>query len=364
MNCKRHFSPLFYLPLIFATSTLLTQEQAFQEHNSQLVSASHQAMGTVFTVYLYAASPKSAAPYLDAAFDEIDRLDATLSNYRSTSELSRINRLAGRSQVTTDPEEFTFLQRAIGYSLKSDGAFDMTVGSLVRAWGFFRGEGRYPDIQELKRARRAMGWQHVVLDAKERTVRFTISGIELDPGGIGKGYAVERVAELLREAGVKAGMIDAGSSTIYGLGAPPDAKGWTVHVPRPGHVGESLSTITLRDQALSTSGSYEKFFRLNGRTYCHIMDPRTGVPVQSMLQTTVITPSATDSDALSTAIFVLGPERGKKLLDSFPQTGGLWVQGKDPSASKTISWHWPGELNSSGERVQEFPQSEHEVTTK
>jgi len=357
MNCARYFYLLFHLPLIFATSPLLGQGQAFPDHNSQLVSASHQAMGTIFTVYLYADSPKSAAPYFDAAFGEIDRLDATLSNYRSTSELSRINRLAGRSPVTTDPEVFTFLQRAMGYSLQSDGAFDMTVGSLMRAWGFFRGEGRYPDTQELKRARGAIGWQHVVLDAKERTVRFTISGIELDPGGIGKGYAVERVAELLREAGIRSGMINAGSSTIYGLGAPPGTKGWTVHVPRPGHDRESLSTVMLRDQALSTSGSYEKFFRLNGTTYCHIMDPRTGLPVQAMLQTTVITPSATDSDALSTAIFVLGPDRGKKLLDSYPKTGALWLQGKDPYASKTISWHWPGDLNSSGKRVREFWQA-------
>jgi thiamine biosynthesis lipoprotein len=232
------------------------------------------------------------------------------------------------------------------YSRMSHGAFDMTVGPLMLAWGFFRGEGRYPSAQELNVARGTIGWQHVVLDPKERTVRFTISGIELDPGGIGKGYAVERVAELLREAGVKAGMIDAGSSTIYGLGTPPGAEGWRVHVPSPGNFRKSLSTVMLRDQALSTSGNYEKFFRLNGKTYCHIMDPRTGVPVQSMLQTTVITPSATDSDALSTAIFVLGPERGKKLLESIPQTGALWVQGNDPNAIQTTSWHWPGSVNS------------------
>jgi thiamine biosynthesis lipoprotein len=309
-------------------------------------------MGTVFTVYLYAESPASAAPYFEAAFEEIDRLDATLSNYKETSELSRINRLAAKSPVTTDPEVFSLLQRAVNYSLNSDGAFDISVGPLMRAWGFFRGEGRYPDKGALQRARSEIGSKNIVLDPIRRTVSFTIPGIELDLGGVGKGYAVERVAELLRHEGVKAALIDAGSSTIYGLGSPPDAEGWTVRVPRPGQKGEAISSVVLRDMALSTSGSYEKFFRLNGKTYCHIMDPRTGTPVQSILQTTVVTPSATDSDALSTAIFVLGVEHGKKLLDSFAKTKALWVTGDSPDVIETAAWHWPGQMNFKPGRAQ------------
>jgi thiamine biosynthesis lipoprotein len=172
-------------------------------------------------------------------------------------------------------------------------------------------------------------------------VHFDMQGMSLDPGGIGKGYVVERVANLLREAGVKTALIDAGSSTIYAMGAPPAKDGWTIQVPRPGDRAHSISTVVLRDTSLSTSGNYEKFFALNGKIYCHIMDPRTGEPVQGTLQTTVITPNATDSDALSLIMFVMGPDKSEKLLEEIPGSSGMWVLG-EPQKSNVIQWRWPG----------------------
>ena len=150
-------------------------------------------------------------------------------------------------------------------------------------------------------------------------------GIELDPGGIGKGYALDRVAALLREQGVTAALLSSGSSSVYAVGAPPGKDGWTVRVPDPADRARALSTVVLKDRSLSTSGNYEKFFRLGGRLYCHIMDPRTGHPVRGMLQTTVVAPSATDSDALSTTVFVLGPERGARLLEGMRGTAAFVV---------------------------------------
>ena len=312
----------------------------------QLFSQTHPAMGTLFTIYLYAADSAQAAADFEAAFGEIDRLDATLSNYRPNSELSRINRNAFREAVTTDPEVFEFLRRSFDYARSSGGAFDITVGPLMRAWGFFRGQGHYPSADELKRAQASVGWQRVLLDDAARTVRFQVQGMELDPGGIGKGYAVDQVVSKLRESGVESALVDAGSSTIYALGAPPGKDGWPVQVPRPEERKErkqSISTVLLRDKALSTSGNYEKFFMLNGRLYCHIMDPRTGAPVRGVLQTTVIVPQAIDSDALSTAMFVMGPVRGVKLLESFSQASGLWLLGQ-PNAEQRVTWHWPGAI--------------------
>jgi len=300
-------------------------------------------MGTTFTIYLYSPNRSEADADFEAAFEEIERVEEALSNYRPTSELSRINRLASRQKVTTDPEVFELLRTSFNYSRQSAGAFDITVGPLMRAWGFFRKNGQYPSSTELSRARSSVGWNKVELDPQERTIKFNTRGMELDMGGIGKGYAVDRVIDLLRASGVSSALVDAGSSTLYALGAPPGKPGWKVIVPWPGDRSRAISEVMLRDSSLSTSGSYEKFFRLNGNTYCHIMDPRTGEPVEGMLQTTVIAPTGTESDALSTTMFVMGPARGRDLLRSIPTTSAIWITNNtiEPHID---DWHWTERL--------------------
>ncbi len=210
----------------------------------------------------------------------------------------------------------------------------------MKAWGFFRGAGRYPSNEELARARAQTGWQRVKLDQRARSAFFLTRGIELDLGGIGKGYALDCVARVLRDAGVTAALINSGSSSIYAIGAPPGKAGWPVRVFDPLDRRRILSTILLKDQSLSTSGSYEKFFQLNGRTYCHIMDPRTGRPVEGMLQTSVIAPEATDSDALSTAVFVMGPERSARLLNNIAGTSAIFV-GDRKGLGRIVQIRWP-----------------------
>jgi thiamine biosynthesis lipoprotein len=295
-------------------------------------------MGTVFTLYLYARDDLDAQTSFEVAFEEIERVEEALSNYRASSELSRINRLAAQQAVTTDPEVFDLLATALAYGHQSHGAFDITVGPLMRAWGFFRGEGRYPTKDELSRAREIVGQDKVQLDAATRTVRFACAGVELDLGAIGKGYAVDRVVQVLREAGVHAALVDAGSSTLYAMNAPPGKNGWTLRVPDPQDRSQTLSTVVLRDESLSTSGSYENFFQLDGRSYCHVMDPREGIPVQGVLQTTLIASDSTTTDALSNAMFVLGPEAGMKMLSTVPDARGLWVSG--PGPQRLAKWRW------------------------
>jgi thiamine biosynthesis lipoprotein len=311
-------------------------------------------MGTVFTIYLYAGDDLEAQASLDAAFEEIERIEETLSNYRASSELSRINRLAAEQAVTTDPEVFHLLEMALAFGRQSDGAFDITVGPLMRAWGFFRGEGRYPTSDELSRARGIAGQDKVQLDAAMRTVLFACAGVELDLGAIGKGYVVDRVVQILREAGVQAALVDAGSSTLYALDAPPGKNGWTVRVSNPEDRAQTLSTVVLRNESLSTSGSYEKFFQLNGWKYCHVMDPREGTPVQGVLQTTLIASDSTTTDALSNAMFVLGPDAGMKMLATVPDARGLWVL-TGPAPQRLAQWQWqdcallePALLNTKG----------------
>ncbi len=327
-----------------ALAAVLALATYCQATSEQLFVDARPAMGTTFTIYLYAAHAQQASAYFEAAFDEIERLEEALSNYRDSSELTRINQLAAREAVTTDPEVFELLRRSLDYSRRSHGAFDITVGPLMRAWGFFRGEGRYPVADELAKARAEIGWQHVAVNATARTIRFLAPGVELDLGGIGKGYAVDRVVSILRELGVKSALVDAGSSSIYALGMPPGKAGWNVRIPQPGNKAETISTVMLRDTSLSTSGNYEKFFRLNGREYCHIMDPHTGEPVQGILQTTVIAPEATDSDALSTAMFVMGPRAGRRLLKTVPGTSAFWIASGRQKPHIT-TWRWPARSN-------------------
>jgi FAD:protein FMN transferase len=289
-----------------------------QSAAEQLFTRVHPAMGTDFTLYIYAADSAAADREAERVFEVVDQLDGLLSNYKPESEISRINSEAGSRAVTTDPETFRFLQDSLAWSARSDGAFDITVGRLMKAWGFFRSTGHVPSEADIARVREQTGWKRVVLDARTRTVRFTAPGVELDPGGIGKGFAVDAAVRVLREDHVHAALLSAGSSTIYGLGAPPDAPGWKVQVPDPRHEGAMLSTAMLHDTSLSTANCSEKHFIVRGHLYCHIMDPRTLSPVEGRLQATVIAPSATDSDALSNAMFVLAAAERRRLMDSLP----------------------------------------------
>src|SRR5262249_38987210 len=154
----------------------------------------------------------------------------------------------------------------------SEGAFDITVGPLMKAWGFFAGDGRLPAPDDLAAARRAVGYRHVIVNAAERTVCFDREGVELDLGGIAKGYAVDRAAAVLKQHGIGSALISAGGSTIYGMGAPPDQDGWEVEIQDPIEHDKIAATLRLKNRALSVSGSYEKFFELGGARYSHVMD--------------------------------------------------------------------------------------------
>ena len=299
-------------------------------------------MGTEYAIDLYAPDAPTAEHAANLAFDEVDRIDDLLSNYKSTSELSRLDREAAHGPTVTDPETFRFLERSVYWSRVSDGAFDITVGPLLRAWGFFFHGGHVPSEAELAVVRTKVGWQRLLLDPAQRSVTFADHApLDLDPGSIGKGFAVDALVPLLREAGVSAALISAGNSTIYALGAPPGTAGWPVHIPNPLHPGQTAETVLLKDTSLSTGACTEKFFIQDGHRYCHIFDPRTMRPVEGVLQTTVIDPSATDSDALSTVVFVLSPEASRRLLAAHPSTQAL-IFRQAPARPGCVAIHWLG----------------------
>ncbi len=282
------------------------------------------AMGCTATVRACGPDGASLPALVGEALDEIDRVDGLMSNYRKDSPLSRLNREAANGPVGVEPELLDFLAECLRWSRESDGAFDITVGPLMKAWGFFRDEGRVPAGDELARVLEVVGYRHVVLDRAAGTVRFDRPGVELDLGGIGKGYAVDRVVEGLRRRGVVSALVNLGGSSVYGLGAPPGRDAWEIGIQDPTDPRKTALTVKVRDRALSVSGSYERFFEKDGVTYSHIMDPRTGRPVQGVLSVAVLSDAATDGDALDDVLYVLGLNASRAFVGRFRDTEALF----------------------------------------
>lgn len=297
------------LPALLAGALLQFATPAFGEPPPQRVESSTAIMGSEFRIACYAPTKKLAAGAITAAFDEVRRVDRLLSNYKASSELSALNREASKRDVQVSPELADLLEKCLRYSEESEGAFDITVGSLVEAWGFYNGTPAIPNALALWWAKRNSGYQHLRLNRSASTVRFLRSGLQLDPGGIGKGYAVDQAVDVLRQYGIERALISSGTSSIYALGAPPDnAEGWRLTIRTPAEQAAAETVVRLRDEALSTSGSYEKFFEDDGKRYGHILDPRTGEPATGMETVSVIAPLTIETEAWSTALFVNGSE--------------------------------------------------------
>jgi thiamine biosynthesis lipoprotein len=266
-----------------------------------------EAMGSAYSIAVYGYDRQAMEAAVAAAFDEVRQLDSMLSNYKPDSEWSEVNREAARRPLPVSAELFQLLAACQDYSRRSEGAFDISVGPLMKVWGFYKGTGHLPHRAEVLAAMRNVGYQHVHLDPARQTVSFDRPGIDLDPGGIGKGYAVDRMIDVLRQKGVSTALVSASGSSIYGLGAPPnEPRGWRTLIRDPRNERRSVAQVFLKNQSLSTSGTYEKFFRAEGRLYSHIMDPRTGYPAPGMLSVSVIAPRTIDSEAWAKPFFING----------------------------------------------------------
>lgn len=264
-------------------------------------------MGTTFSIILYGPDPVAVEAAIGAAFEELRRIDAMLSPYRPASELCAVNRGAASGPVTISPEFVQLLTHCQEYSRQSDGAFDISLGALIKAWGFFRGTGRVPAPSEVAAALARVGYSHLELDPEAGTLRFDCHGLELHPGGIGKGYAVDRMVEFLRQRGFDTALVAGAGSSIYGLGSPPaEPRGWPVLISDSDHPREPAAKLFLKDGAVSTSGGDEKHFHSQGRIYSHLLDPRTGYPVAERPAVSVIAPRTLDSEAWTKPCFIRG----------------------------------------------------------
>jgi len=263
------------------------------------------AMACKFEITL----PSELEQQLDSAHDAlatIEALEAQLSIFRDTSELSAINREAAAGPIPVEERLFDLLLECQRLHALTGGTFDITSTPLSRVWGFLKREGRLPTDEELARARALVGMQHVVLDPAARTVRFDRPGMSLNLGSIGKGYALDRVAAQMKEAGVPTALFTAGASSVLALGGGADGAGFLVGLRDPFDRDRRMGTVRLRDAALGVSGTGEQHFVVDGRRYGHILDARTGWPVIDRAYVAVVAPTAAEADALATACFVGG----------------------------------------------------------
>jgi thiamine biosynthesis lipoprotein len=279
-------------------------------------------MATRFELALHGEDPAQLRAAGEEAIAEIERLEDQLSLYRPTSEIACVNARAAFEPVRVSPAVFQLLQHARQLHHETGGAFDISIAPLVRCWGFMGDSGHMPSDEEVALAREKIGMDQIRLDEKRLTVKFARSGMMLDLGAIGKGYAIESAAEILREASVTSALLHGGTSTAYALGHPPDADFWKVAIERPPDFVSlpeiRLPTLLLRDEAMSVSAVWGRAFQADGKVLGHVLDPRTGRPAQNGLMAAVALPSATETDAFSTALLTLGPGGHERIAQTRP----------------------------------------------
>jgi thiamine biosynthesis lipoprotein len=257
----------------------------------------------------------------------VHALEQQMTVYRDDSEMSRINRLAFDSPIVVEPGLFGLLLLSVRIAAETDGAFDPTTGPLIALWRSCRDERRIPTPAEIAAAKQRMGIDKVVFDDRRHTIRYLHDGYELNLGGIGKGFALDRIADELEARGFTDFLLHGGHSSMLARGDHHTcpAGGWPVGIRDPLFPGEDFATLLLKDRALSSSGSGVQSFRHEGKRYGHILDPRTGLPSEGMLSVTVLAPTAAEADALSTAFFVMGLENARAYCDNREEIGAVLV---------------------------------------
>lgn len=294
---------------------------------SFIVSVRRRAMACEFEVQLAATRDDNAMEHVFAALDLVEALEAQLTIYRDDSEVSRINQTASQFAVPVEPRLFRLIEQARQLHRDTAGALEITSGPLTEAWGFSRREGRVPSDEQIEVARQRVGMQHVELDAARHTVMFRQPGMSINFNSLGKGYALDRMVELLTSHGVDDVLLQGGKSSVIARGSQPGAggTGWRVGVRHPLRNDQPLAEIILHDQALSTSGAGTQFFIRRGQRYGHILDPRTGRPAEGLYSVTVLAPTATEAEGLSTAFYVMGTQNAAEFCAARPEIAALLV---------------------------------------
>ena len=312
------------------TSTIFLHVPEVSSQSTPFVNKKRYAMGTVFEIVAYSDSAGRASSAIEQALDEIVRLDNVMSNFKPESDLSRMNREAHFHAVRIPADLYQVIETSLAYSRLSDGEFDVSVGPVVDLWKAVLAGGATPTAAHLAQARSCVGFEKIELIAPDQ-IELHSDCMRIDLGSIGKGYAVDRAVAILRSNGIEQAYIDAGGSTIYGLGTPPEGDGWLVHLRDPSNrLDPQLKLIS---NSVSTS-EQSAASTLTGDAPGHIVVPDSGKPLRTRYAVSVTAKSATDSDALSTTLLLLGPKKGAALVARLKDVTAIWVSA---DGQKTIA---------------------------
>ncbi len=336
INPDKIFISLFGLSLLWSSNVLADWYKSEQA-----------IMGTEVVVDIWHENADIARQCSDAVFKEMRRIDALMSPYRETSELSRVNREAAQQAVTISDELFELIERSLAMSVRSSGAFDITFASVGHLYDYR--EQRKPSAQMIKQKLPAINYRHLHLDRSRHSISFAHEAVKIDLGGIAKGYAVDNAIALLKQCGIDNGLVSAGGdSRILG---DRHGKPWMMGVRHPRKQGGIAVSLPLNNTAVSTSGDYERYFVEDGQRYHHIIQPQTGHSAADVISVTVLGDEALSTDALSTTVFVLGVQQGLALIETMVEMEAIIIdaQGK---------MHYTSGLMPPQSRISQIQQSQ------
>jgi len=291
-------------------------------------------MDTLIHIKVYSSDPELAQKALEEAFAEFNRVENLTDKYAEKnmpdpeiSDLYRVNKNAGIKPVQVSEDTLAMLERSNYFAELCDGAFDVTIGPIMDSWGFGQAEYRIPLEEELKSKLALVGYRRLLIDGVKKTVFLPEKGMQIDLGGIAKGYATDLAVRKLRQMGIKSALINAGGN-VYALGSRPDGTHWLVGIQDPRDQKNIIALLSVRDAAVVTSGDYQRCFIRDGVRYHHVLDPSTGKPAREVISTTVVAPNATDADVLSTTLFVLGSGPGVDFIKNFSDINAVVVDNQ------------------------------------
>jgi thiamine biosynthesis lipoprotein len=289
-----------------------------------------ELMGTFVQVSVLAENKQQAQGHIDAAFERMGQINREMNDHDPNSPISKLSQTAHLQPVAVSPELFEVIETSIHYSKLSDGAFDITVGPQTQLWRKMALTGQKPTDEEIAAAKSNVGYEKLTLDKANGTIQFAVEGMKLDVGAIAKGYAVDLAVKTLQQKGVTAGMIDIGGNVrCFGQGPGRDGA-WLIGLQDPRHEEDILIKLRLNDMAVATSGDYRRVIVIDREPYSHILNPKSAQSVRELASVTIIAPTATDADALSTTVSVLGKEKGLELIRQLGDVEAILILSQEP----------------------------------
>ncbi|TAF69247.1 MAG: FAD:protein FMN transferase [Flavobacterium sp.] len=308
---------LFFLLLVWSVSC----------HSQVLRKKTTLLMGGRFDITIVAQDSATAKENIDAVVAEITRIENLISDWKPTSQVSEVNQNAGIRPVKVDKEVFELTQRALEFSRITKGAFDISFAAMDRIWKFDGSMTEMPTAEAIKKSVEKVGYQNIILDSVQSTIFLKVKGMKIGFGALGEGYATDKCRAMMLAKGIPAGIIN-GSGDMSTWGTQPNGKPWNIGITNPFRPEKIMAVIPLRQEAVTTSGSYEKYVVFNGKRYSHIINPATGYPATGLCSVTVFGPNAETANGLSTSLMVLGQQQGLLLLEKFADYSCIMITDK------------------------------------